>query len=271
MGEFRGSPAPSPRNSRALRRAGAAALTLAVATAIGACGAAAKPLFTANLQGPDRLLTNEYAEHNPDAPGIVRSAQWFVTSGSLFLANGALTDGHIDHIAANARSSHGTNSAVFRAYTRQHFSGNYQVTFDLWLRAPQAVAGLETASWDGLHLIINAQSPSAAYYVSLYRRDGQAVIKKKSAGGPIAGGSYQELSKYVPSTVRPQHWTELRIDVRRSEPDAETIDLYEGGALLITATDAPAVTGSPSFGAGRLGIRADKTRFAIKDFSINRL
>jgi len=97
------------------------------------------------------------------------------------------------------------------------------------------------------------------------------VIKKKSAGGPVAGGSYQELSKYVPSTLRPQHWTELRIDVRRSEPDAETIDLYEGGALLITATDSPTITGSPSFGAGRFGIRADKTRFAIKDLSINRL
>jgi hypothetical protein len=271
MGESRGSSVRTPGGSRALRRAWAAAIALAVAAAIGACGAGAKPLFTAHLEGPDRLLTNEYAEHNPGAAGIVHSGQWFVTSGSLFLANEAMTNGHIDHIAANARSSKGTNSAIFRAYTRRPFSGDYQVTFDLWLRAPQAVAGLETAPWDGLHLIINAQSPSAAYYVSLYRRDGQAVIKKKSAGGPVAGGSYQELSKYLPSKVRPEQWTEIRIDVRRSEPDAETIDLYEGGVLLSTATDDPTITGSPSFGAGRLGIRADKTRFAIKDLSINRL
>jgi hypothetical protein len=116
--------------------------------------------------------------------------------------------------------------------------------------------------------MINAQSPSAAYYTSLYRRDGDAVIKKKTAGGPVAGGSYQELSTYVPSEIRPGQWTEIRIDVRRSQGGAETIDLYEGEKLLITATDDPTISGSPSYGVGRLGIRADKTNFSIKDLIV---
>jgi hypothetical protein len=242
-----------------------------VAIALSACGAAAEPLFSLDLQGPDRLLTNEYAEHHPEAAGIVRSRQLFVTSGSLFLRDGAATNGHLDHIAANRRSSKGTNSAVFRAYTRRRFAGDYQVRFELWLRAPQRVAGLLDAPWDGLHLIVNAQSPEAAYYVSLYRRDGTAVIKKKTAGGPVAGGSYQELSKYLPSKITPEHWTEVRIDVRRSAGGEVTIDLYEAGALLTTASDDPAITGSAPFSGGRLGIRADKTRFAIKDLSVERL
>jgi hypothetical protein len=234
-----------------------------------ACGDARIPLFVAQFGGRDRLLTNEYAQNNPNSPAAVRSAQWFVTSGSLFIRSGAATDGRLDHISPNAHSTNGTNSAVFRAYTRKRFTSDYRVAFDLRVQAPQEVAGLPTGSWDGVHLIVNAQSPQAAYYVSLYRRDGQTVIKKKTAGGPVAGGTYQALSKYLPSRMIPGRWTEVRVDVRQAADGSVALALYEAGTRVVTAADNLAVSNSPPYSSGRLGLRADKTTFAIKDLTVH--
>jgi hypothetical protein len=194
-----------------------------------------------------------------------------VTSGSLFIRSGAATNGRLDHIAPNARSSNGTNSAVFRAYTRQLFTSNYRVTFELRVRAPQEVAGLPVESWDGVHLIVNAQSPQAAYYVSLFRRDGKVVIKKKTAGGPVAGGTYLMLSKYMEGLMAPGRWTSVRVDVHQAADGSATLALYEDGTLAVTATDSLPISGSPPYVTGRLGLRADKTTFAVRNLTVHEI
>jgi hypothetical protein len=243
----------------------------ATAMALSGLGASDDLLFEAEFDGPDRLLSNEFAFRHPGSPDAVASPQWFVTSGSLFARSGAGTNGSLDDRAANPRSTTGTNSAVFRAYTKHRFLPNYQVTFEVRVEPPREVPGLQPAPWDGLHLMVDADSPEAAYYVSLYRRNGQSVIKKKTPGGTVAGGSYTPLSRYVPCHIRPGHWTEVRVDVRNAGSHAITIDLYEGGTLLTTATDQSSLSGTPPFTEGRLGIRADKTNFSIKDLRIESL
>ena len=95
------------------------------------CGGSHAPDFAAEFGGPDRLITNEYAFHNPTADGIARSAQWFVTSGSLFVRSGSATNGRLDHASVDAGSSTGTNSAVFRGYTKRRFRPDFRVTFNL--------------------------------------------------------------------------------------------------------------------------------------------
>jgi hypothetical protein len=245
------------------------ALAAVLGTAVVAFGHPSA-LFVAQFGGRDRLLTNEYALHNPHARGIARSRQWIVTSGSLFIRSGTATNGRLDHVAPNARSSNGTNSAVFRAYTRQLFSGSYRVRFDLRVGAPQAVPGLAPGAWDGVHLIVDAQSPQAAYYVSLFRRDAQVVIKKKTAGGPVAGGTYHQLSHYVRGPIAPGPWSEVQVDVRQAG-EKTAIALYEDGSQLVSATDDLAVSGSAPYVGGRLGIRADKTTFAIKNLTVSQL
>jgi hypothetical protein len=246
------------------------ALGVAAGATVAASGAPG-PLFVAQFSGPDRLLTNEFATHNPNARGIARSAQWIVTSGSLFVHAGAATNGRLDHIAPNARSSNGTNSAVFRTYTKQTFSGSYRVSFQLRVRPPQPVAGLLEESWDGVHLIVNAQSPQAAYYVSLFRRDGQAAIKKKTLGGPSNGGTYHLLTQYVPCRIVPGRWTEVQVDIRQSAEGATALTLSEAGAPVVRATDTAATSGSPPYLSGRLGVRADKTEFAIRKLIVTEL
>jgi hypothetical protein len=228
-------------------------------------------LFEADFEGRDRLLTNEFALHHPDSPRAIHSSQWFVTSGSLFVRDGAGTNGHLDDLAPGPNSAAGTNSAVFRVYTKQRFQPSYQVEFEIRVEPPREVTGLRPAPWDGLHLMLDAESPEAAYYVSLYRRDGEAVIKKKTPGGAIAGGSYKPLSRYVPSHIATGKWSRVRVDVRRAGERAVTIDLYENETLLATATDDGKLSGSPPFDAGRIGIRADKTSFAIRDITVRAL
>lgn len=228
-------------------------------------------MFEAGFEGPNRLVTNEYALRYPNAPEAVRSSKWFVTSGSLFVRDGAATNGRLDDREADPRSTRATNSAVFRAYTRRRFAPPYRVSMEVQVGAPRLVRGLRPAPWDGLHLMLDAESPQAAYYVSLYRRNGQAVIKKKTPGGDVAGGSYEPLSSYVPSHLEPGHWCLVRVDVRPATPHGVTIDLYEDGDLLTTATDDPTVSKSPPFTDGRLGIRADKTSFSIRNLVVERL
>ena len=255
-------------------RVGAAAVLVAALFASSALVGgddSADVLFEADFGGPDRLLTNEYAMHHPSSPQAVRSPQWFVTSGSLFVRGGAATNGRLDDQTADARSLLDTNSAVFRAYTKERFLPNYQVVFEVRVEPPRTVAGLRPAPWDGLHLMLDAESPVAAYYVSLYRRNGEAVIKKKTPGGSAAGGRYIALSQYVPSRLRSGRWSRVRVDVRRAGPQAVTIDLYENGILLTTATDDRAISESAPFTGGRVGIRADKTSFAIREMTIDEL
>ncbi len=252
----------------------AAALVVAVVTtiiALSGLGGSSDVLFEPDFAGPNRLLTNEYALRHPDSPKAVKSSQWYVTSGSLFVRDDAGTNGPLDDLAADPRSLEATNSAVFRAYTRRRFEPSFRVDFEVRVEPPRDVTGLRPAPWDGLHLMVDAVSPEAAYYVSVYRRNGQAVIKKKTPGGEIAGGSYFALSRYVPCRIAPGHWSEVRIDVRRAGPSAVTIDLYENGILLATATDKRSFSGSPPFTEGHIGLRADKTSFAIREMTVEGL
>lgn len=247
------------------------AVAVATAVALTGLGGSSDLLFEAEFDGSDRLLTNEFAFRHPDSPEAVGSPQWFVTSGSLFVRGDVATNGSLDDREANPDSTTGTNSAVFRAYTKRRFRPSYQITFEVQVEPPRQVPGLQPAPWDGLHLMIDANSPEAAYYVSLYRRNGQSVIKKKTPGGTVAGGSYAPLSRYVPCHIEPGRWTEVRIDVRDAGGRGVTIDLYEDGTLLTTATDQPSLSGTPPFSEGRLGIRADKTNFEIREFRVETL
>jgi len=234
------------------------ALLLAVVSAPGS----SVVLFADSFAGPPGLITNEYAAHHPADASSRLSPDWIVTSGSLFGGNGVATDGAIDRGHVGPASTGTTDSAVFRAYTRARFEPSYSIRFDARIGPPARPSG---PAWDGFHVMVCARSPAAAYYVSVARRDRRSVIKKKTAGGPVAGGSYRPISRYRPFRFPDGRFEPVRIDVTRNGDESVSIDLYVAGRLVVSATDE----GSAAYaGAGRIGLRADWTQVWIRDLQV---
>jgi hypothetical protein len=246
------------------RHAALAALgcELAVLLAVVSAPGGSVVLFSDSFSGPPGLITNEYAAHHPADAHSRLSPRWVVTSGSLFASGGTATDGAIDRGRVDAGSTGTTDSAVFRAYTRAWFEPSYSIQFEARVAPPSRPSG---AAWDGFHVIVCARSPASAYYVSVARRDGRSVIKKKTAGGPIAGGSYAAISPYRPFVFADDRFEPIRIDVTRNENRSISIDLYVAGRQIVSATDEGRAAYS---GAGRIGLRADWTQVWIRDLRV---
>ena len=246
------------------RRAALAALgcELVLLLAVASAPGSAVVLFEDTFSGRPGLITNEYAAHHPADARSRISPGWVVTSGSLFGTGGAATDGAIDRGTVDPGSTGPTDSAVFRAYTRARFEPSYSVRFDARVAPPARPSG---PAWDGFHVIVCARSPASAYYVSVARRDGRSVIKKKTAGGPVAGGTYTAISPYRPFTFPDDRFEPVRIDVTRNGDESVSIDLYVAGHLVVSATDETAAAYS---GAGRIGLRADWTQVWVRDLEV---
>lgn len=185
-----------------------------------------------------------------------------MTSGSLFEAGGMATDGAVERGRVDPGSTGTTDSAVFRAYTRAWFEPSYSIRFDARVAPPARPSG---RAWDGFHVIVCARSPASAYYVSVSRRDGRSVIKKKTAGGPIAGGSYAAISPYRSFAFPLGRFEPVRIDVTRNDNRSISIDLYVAGRQIVSATDR--ASGAYAAG-GRIGLRADWTQVWIRDLRV---
>ncbi len=130
------------------------ALLAAVAVAVAGCGTstdapggapthgsggAGEPLLFdafAKANGPNGLITNEYALSNADG---VRSPRWEMTSGSLFVRDGSGWSGVPDTTAPDRLSRRTTDSAVFRLRTKAASFGDVivraEVRVNRWLRA----------------------------------------------------------------------------------------------------------------------------------------
>jgi len=246
------------------RRAALAALgcELVLLLAVASAPGSAVVLFEDAFSGRPGLITNEYAAHHPADARSRISPGWVVTSGSLFGTGGAATDGAIDRGTVDPGSTGPTDSAVFRAYTRAWFEPSYSIRFDARIAPPARPSG---PAWDGFHVIVCARSPASAYYVSVARRDGRSVIKKKTAGGPIAGGTYTAISPYRPFAFPDDRFEPVRIDITRNRDQSVSIDLYVAGRQIVSATDETAAAYS---GAGRIGLRADWTQVWIRDLRV---
>ncbi|HZO05277.1 MAG TPA: hypothetical protein VFB52_02745, partial [Solirubrobacterales bacterium] len=84
----------------------------------GGSTANANVLFSDSFDRADGLITNEYATWNPNSSQAVKSADWQMTSGSLFAKGGAGWTGVPDGCSsASASGSPCTASAVFRLNT----------------------------------------------------------------------------------------------------------------------------------------------------------
>jgi len=269
---------------RAITRAVAARSIVLVLTAVAGCGSAEKsdpasrsetsrsssavaaPAWSVGAFRPrfgsSGLVSNEYAFHHANVPGRRASPDWVVTSGSLFASRGAGWTGVPDREAPNARSSQGTDSAVFRLVSRRRDFSNVRVSFQLLIQRHVVAAGSEPHTYDGVTAWLHYASPTELYALSVMRWDGLMVIKRKTPGGPSNGGSYQSLAS-VRSIMPVGRWVPITVQATSRSQGVELGVWIDGKPVLQQVdTNSHALTD-----AGAVGIRGDNTQFKFRDYT----
>ncbi|MYT09499.1 MULTISPECIES: hypothetical protein, partial [Streptomyces] len=213
---------------------------------------------------PERgLVTNEFAYWHPDAPGARHSPDWTMTSGSLFGLDGAGWSGHPDGERPDAESARATDSAVFRLASRRRDFGDTRLSLRLRLTDLVTTPRTPAQPYDGVHLWLRFHSEQECYAVSVIRRDGQVVVKRKTPGGPANGGTYVTLAS-ASASFPPDDWTQA-VATATDLPDHRVrITLELGGRRVLDVTDA-----SPGglYTPGGIGVRGDNTEFMFRDFT----
>ena len=183
-----------------------------------------------NFDGPNGLIAAEGQS----------SGAWQVTSGSLSRDDG---DGW-------------TDSAVFRMVSLARDFGDVNVSValqveDLTARGPD---------YDGAHIWVRYQSEREMYAVSVDRRDGTMIIKKKCAGGPDNGGTYYDLNGFVPAPVPYGQWQQVTVSVA-DQPNGSVKITASRDGVSMEATDAG--VGCAPLRGGGVGVRGDNAELRI--------
>lgn len=223
-------------------------------------------LFEDGFEGPDGLITNEFAHFNPDSNRSHLDSRWDMTSGSVFRQNSRAWTGIPDGgRTPDEGSTNATHSCVFRLNTVRKY-GNVKVGMDFsWKRFVESVE-TPAVDWDGAHIWLRYQSQFNLYYASFLRRDGKCVIKKKVPGGPSNGGTYYEISNYIPSQIPPLNLKRVEVTVKNIGKTVE-IELFINGKSVVRGLDAgkggPAITTD-----GSVGVRGDNAEFYFDNFKV---
>lgn len=182
-----------------------------------------------------------------DFSGGINAGSWHVTSGRWTATGGRAF----------------ANSGVFRADTRRTDFGNVDVTFSLVNNGLTTGSG---QSWHGVHMFLRRQSEFHTYYLSINRRDGRSLIKKKVPGGSSNGGTYYDLASA--SFPVPYGSTQRVMGRAVNNSDGSvTVSLWVNGRLLMSATDR-GTGGPPIRSPGGTGVRGDYTAFYTDDFTV---
>jgi hypothetical protein len=227
-------------------------------------------LFAPAFAPGTHLVTNDYAYFHASSPTSVQSADWFVTSGSLFARNGAGWTGTPDAAKPNAQSTNGTGSATFRVITRRRDFGSVAVSFDLLNQRSVTTYRTPAHHWDGVHVFLHYLSQNALYVVTVNRRDNTVVMKKKVPGGPTNGGTYYTLGAPVRFAPRHGRWQHVLATIRGNARHGVSITASVDGRLLLAATDR-GLGGRPLGQPGAIGIRGDNTEFKFAHLLVRAL
>ncbi|MET8147704.1 hypothetical protein ACIBSW_28830 [Actinoplanes sp. NPDC049668] len=227
--------------------------------------------FRPSLGRKSGLVTNSYAYRNPRDRAARRSAGWEVTAGSLFAVNGIGDTGKVDDGSPGRRSDRFTGSAVFRMNTRRADFGDVEVAFDLNVAGQSSTSYTPAISYDGVHVWLRHRTQYNLYAVSVARRDGKVLIKKKCPGGPSNGGTYYVLGAEVPGhPILRNTWRLVSATVRNNPDGSVAIAGFVDGEAIVSAVDA-GVGCAPIRESASVGIRGDNTRFRFADFTVTQL
>jgi len=226
-------------------------------------------VFAATFPTATRLITNEYAYRNPSRPDAITSPDWIATSGSLFGRDGAGWTGPIDRVTPGPASDPHTDSAVFRLITRRDDFEDVHVQFRLSIVEVTSTSRTPRMDWDGVHIWVRYQNEMSSYAVSVARRDGIVLIKKKCPGGPTNGGRYYTLTREVTGHPIPlNQWRYVGATATDTANGGVRITMLINGHFVVGVTDRG--TGcAPIRASGAVGIRGDNTEFTFAAFRVS--
>jgi len=235
-----------------------------------------RPLFFDALNGPNRIVTNEFVHWSKGACPYT-SSNWDMTSGTLMIKNGAGYSG----IPTAEKSSYceseiHNNSAVFRLNTKENNFGNVTVSVD-YMAVQHGGGGAPNNSYDGMHIWLGYQSEYALYAATIYRWDGTIVLKKKvpeetaQCDDPSNDGCYYNLSDAANrrSLTTPGVWHHAEVTTEALSNKSQHITVTIDNTKVIDAVDN-SVHGS-TYPVGAVGVRGDNTEFYFKNFMVNSL
>ena len=221
-----------------------------------------------SANGPNGLIASEYATANPGDATAVRSPLWTVLNGSFFSVDGMGWSGPPDDCLKPDRySASCTSSAAFRLRTQRMDLGDVEVGADVRLDSLGETPRYPAVNWDGLHFWLRLRSEAELYDVSVMRRDGQVVIKKKCPGGTAAGGTYHHLAYRTGHPIRSGEWEHVGATARTNGDGSVTLSLLRRGKVLVEVTDA-GVGCPPLARPGAVGVRGDNADFRIEDLTV---
>jgi hypothetical protein len=235
--------------------------------------------------GPNNLITNEYAGWHSSDSTAVHSAVWRSDGGSLFSvsatdASGAASrvafTGGLDSNAADKYSQTYTHSNKMRFWTKASGFENVRIDADIKATSwgPDA-----PSSWGGFKFYLRRQfgvTESPFYTVEPYIKDGHLYIQKKclgdtGGGNYSTGGTYYVLASKSGFDVPLGSWHKIAATAYTNSDGSVTIGLYRDGTLLLQAVDRgirPDGSGCAPLTAGHLGFRSDSLQYYLDDFGV---
>jgi hypothetical protein len=224
-------------------------------------------LFQDNFDYADGVVTNEYATHHPNTPGAHVSPVWMATSGTLFARGGQGYTGVPDANTVDIDSVKGNNSAVLRVITQRTDFRDVVVEFDLKLVRFVTTPQTPATPHDGVHVFLRRQGAFEhnyrTYYVSLFRRDGLAMIKKKLSP---TNDTYLELARTNNPVSAGAVLKRVQVSVRTEADGSVRLKYYVNGMPLLETVD-PAANG-PFLDPGSVGLRGDNCEFFFDNFRV---
>lgn len=121
-------------------------------------------------------------------------------------------------------------------------------------------------SWDGAHLALRYQGDCRSYYVSLNRRDGTMVIKKKTPDDKL-GCVYTNLGDYFVFPVPYDRPQDFRVFLRDGPDGSVSIKVYESGRLVASGLDK-GEGGPPIREPGEIVLRSDNAELEYAGLKI---
>ena len=212
------------------------------------------------------LVTNEFAYREPNSPQAHDSADWIVTSGSLFAQDGDGWTGVPDSGETGTDSARYNDSAVFRLVTRRRDFGDVRAATSVKVDSPITTKRTPASEWDGAHFWLRYHSPSELYALSFRRRDGMVVIKRKVTAhdkAAVDGGDYTTLAQ-VSHPIPYDSWQQVAASAVNGSGGTVRLTLEINGQTALSVVDtAPGALVAP----GGVGLRVDNSELWFRDFT----